>query len=362
MTIKRNNAFTVIELLVAMGLLTIMLAISAVIFRMAVKAQRRATATGEIMQKLRSVTGQLDSDFNGLRKDGEIFLVWVPRAVDDDDDGTIDRYERLDRIVFFASGDNFHTYLPQLDLNGDSEVIWSNTARICYMLGGERISATGVTTAQNQEPSDRTLMRSQHVYTADQDFVGDQDPITPTDPWPLNPTDAVTLGNTFTLLHINNREFENISVAQWLQLPTDAKEAMLTLLTDIGADVFDDGFKPTQGIDDGLSIDRDVPETFSKIFCQGMGDFGIQVWHQQQQRWVPQILNDNGNFSSPDIFLPILGETNFTVTGRFWQPPLGDVTTFPLYFGRAMKFTFTLYDSRGIFKEGKTFTHIVYLD
>ena len=30
--------------------------------------------------------------------------------------------------------------------------------------------------------------------------------------------------------------------------------------------------------------------------------------------------------------------------------------------GRALKFTFTLYDSRGIFKDGKTFTHIVYLD
>jgi hypothetical protein len=30
--------------------------------------------------------------------------------------------------------------------------------------------------------------------------------------------------------------------------------------------------------------------------------------------------------------------------------------------GRALKFTFTLYDSRGILKEGRTFTHIVYLD
>ena len=30
--------------------------------------------------------------------------------------------------------------------------------------------------------------------------------------------------------------------------------------------------------------------------------------------------------------------------------------------GRALKFTFTLYDSKGIIKEGRTFTHIVYLD
>jgi len=30
--------------------------------------------------------------------------------------------------------------------------------------------------------------------------------------------------------------------------------------------------------------------------------------------------------------------------------------------GRALKFTFTLYDSKGIIKKGRTFTHIVYLD
>ena len=30
-------------------------------------------------------------------------------------------------------------------------------------------------------------------------------------------------------------------------------------------------------------------------------------------------------------------------------------------FPRALKFTFKLYDSRGVFKDGQTFTHIVYL-
>ena len=30
--------------------------------------------------------------------------------------------------------------------------------------------------------------------------------------------------------------------------------------------------------------------------------------------------------------------------------------------GRALKFTFTLYDSRNLIKNGRTFTHIVYLD
>ncbi|GAG37847.1 unnamed protein product, partial [marine sediment metagenome] len=30
--------------------------------------------------------------------------------------------------------------------------------------------------------------------------------------------------------------------------------------------------------------------------------------------------------------------------------------------GRALKFTFTLYDSKGILPKGRVFTHIVYLD
>jgi hypothetical protein len=30
--------------------------------------------------------------------------------------------------------------------------------------------------------------------------------------------------------------------------------------------------------------------------------------------------------------------------------------------GRALKFTFTLYDSKGILQNGRTFTHIVFLD
>ena len=42
-----------------------------------------------------------------------------------------------------------------------------------------------------------------------------------------------------------------------------------------------------------------------------------------------------------------------------WQRSIvGSSNIFP----KALKFTFTLYDSKGIIKEGRTFTHIVYLD
>jgi hypothetical protein len=48
--------------------------------------------------------------------------------------------------------------------------------------------------------------------------------------------------------------------------------------------------------------------------------------------------------------------------GIYYPDPLNPLNPFnkPTY-PQALKFTFTLYDSRGVFKEGQTFTHIVYL-
>ena len=80
-----NKAFTILELLVAMGLLVAMLAISGMVFKMAVDAHRRAEATGEVTRRLRAIVNQLDADFRGLRTEGEV--VWsgfpsrsMPRA------------------------------------------------------------------------------------------------------------------------------------------------------------------------------------------------------------------------------------------------------------------------------------------
>jgi hypothetical protein len=45
-----------------------------------------------------------------------------------------------------------------------------------------------------------------------------------------------------------------------------------------------------------------------------------------------------------------------------WRPENSEVIGWPKeLYPIAFKFTFTLYDSKGIIKEGRTFTHIVYL-
>jgi len=114
MNYKRRTykAFTLVELLVAIGILAVVLSFASVIFRVCIDAHRTAIANVEIMQKLRAITNQLDSDFKGLRKDGEIFVAWVAKpvpAVAGYKDNDLDGYERFDRIVFFADGD-FQSY------------------------------------------------------------------------------------------------------------------------------------------------------------------------------------------------------------------------------------------------------------
>jgi len=103
----KRKAFTIVELLLGISLLTVLLVVSGVVFQMAVKSYRTAAATGEVARKLRAVTNQLNTDFRGLRKDGQIFIAWV--AEPDPEDPGFAGYKRFDQITFFADG-NFNSY------------------------------------------------------------------------------------------------------------------------------------------------------------------------------------------------------------------------------------------------------------
>jgi len=97
-----RKAFTIIELLVAIGILAVVLSFANVIFKVSIGAYRTAIANAEIMQKLRAITNQLNTDFKGLRKDGEIFVVWVAAQKTNTNPNDPQSYERFDRIIFFA--------------------------------------------------------------------------------------------------------------------------------------------------------------------------------------------------------------------------------------------------------------------
>jgi len=126
----KRRGFTIIEMLVAIGLLTALLAGSAVIFSISVQAQRTAKATSEISRRLRAITDQLNADFAGLQKDAPL-AVWfeaefVSTGLPAPDDWAIKG--RHDHILFFAEGD----FQTTGQYGNNNSTVTGNMARIYY--------------------------------------------------------------------------------------------------------------------------------------------------------------------------------------------------------------------------------------
>ena len=338
-----KKAFTIFELIVAMALMVILLAGSGLVFRMSAEVHRKAAATAEISRKLLAMVQQLDQDFEHIRHDGEILMAWVLGEIEDSG-GTTIGYERFDRVMFFANGD-FHSYK-------DTPSVRGNIARISYM-----IASPDEFSPIPSNPRDRVLARVQHIYTADASLNTD--------------TDFTSFDVDAFYLDERDLEYDKTAIAEWKNLDNDIKEDMLTVIMDLLVD-FDGGGIGVSGSGKPVGAEIDVSQNYGlhKLFCEGVGEFKIQLWHDQDQRWYPEVYKDiDGNWvASDNAWLPDVAdkdgdgdsdELNTLISpGRFY---IGD-DTFSDLFGRAFKFTFTLYDSNGVFPEGKTFTHIVYLD
>lgn len=359
---RTNNGFTLIELIVAMGILAMVMGFASVIFRVSIDAYRTASANAEIMRKVRAITDQLNADFKGLNKDSEIFMAWVAKPVTAGgrQDNDLDGYERFDRVVFFANGD--------FQSHGANPTIRGNTARICYMLAKKPAALVGqpAIKVDGQKAQERILARVQHIMTADAALPAFLDP------------------NNFTdsqWFDWNNRyEYDNMSLEQWKQIPADDKNNMLSVITGIRVGA------PTVSQDIwGATIDPADPNSIHMLLCEGVAEFKIQGWYDAKQRWLPEVDPDgDGSLADTDFLLVGSGDAleAEAVPGVLYpyhpQGGQGGVQIRNISYpreqvnrehfsvipglGRALKFTFTLYDSRGILKEGRTFTHIVYLD
>jgi prepilin-type N-terminal cleavage/methylation domain-containing protein len=376
-----KKAFTIIELLVAMGLLSVLIAISGLVFSTAVKAHRAANATGEISAKLQAFTHQLDADFgNGhLQKDGEFLLVWAPSPelkrdgtiLDKDGNGIPDRYLSFDRILFFtANGDMLQSYNEQpADTNGDGAVdstkpAYSTEARLCYNFGRDAYD----TRAHNEpNPVKRMFCRTHHLITADTDLL----------PWPdlsvaWDPADFVKKNFWDKTTSTHGYEYQTMDKIAWFNIPGGIKEDMLMAMMDIT-------FKPSVAAPGCPQVDLTSPPktaaTIHQLFMQGVGQFRVQVWRSDltPNRWYPEIDPDgNGDYSDSDYYVTSEKIVTDDVGGiwninddashfsiHFVDPSIPLPLSIP--FTSALKFTFTLYDSNGVFKDGKTFTYIVYL-
>ena len=359
--LRTFKAFTLVELLVAIGLLAIVISFTGVIFRVSINAHRTAIANAEIMQKLRAITNQLDSDFKGLRKDGEIFVIWAANRVPTGgyQDNDLDGYERFDRIMFFTEGD-FHSYRVNPKVRG-------NVARVTYILARK-----GGRVAQGQDRTERMLVRNQHILTADpalaewdpNSFIDDQQ-------W---------------YLWNNYLEYDKTTLDEWKIIPWAVKANMLSVICDVGIG----GSNINEQIR-GSNINPADPNSIHMLLCEGVGEFKIQGWNDLRRRWVPEVDPNGDGLLIDTHFIPTPDGTELHATSvpgvlypyRSWyDSPSIDPNNFFLInnmsypgqmlneanfnsipgLGRALKFTFTLFDSKGIIKEGRTFTHIVYLD
>jgi len=352
---EMKKAFTLIELVVAIGILAMVLSFASVIFKVSINSQRTAIANAEIMQKLRAITNQLDADFKGLGKDGEIFVAWVASPKPGDNLNKSNAYERFDRIMFFADGD-FQSYRANPAIRG-------NVARICYMLANKDNAKVS-----NQAPEKRILARTQHILTAN-----------PAIPDFLDPNTFV--GTDQQWYDWNNLlEYDKTGLEEWKYILWQRKVDMLSVIADvnIGPSAIPPNWKCR-----GITVNPEDANSIHALMCEGVGEFKVQGWYEAtpQGRWVPEVDPDgDGNLTDTHFFLTdpdrvpgvlypyrVFSDRPFggvSINNISYPAQLVDEAHFHLIpgLGRALKFTFTLYDSKGVIKDGRTFTHIVYLD
>lgn len=370
---RTSRAFTLIELVVSIAILVMMISFAGVIFKVSINAHRTAMANTEIMQKLRAITDQLNTDFRDIRKDAP-FMIWFLQDATDPD-------QRYDQIMFFADGD-----FQSTQLYGDDGVssflvpfttgvpIRGNIARIYY--GQARVYAPMPASfiypwfQKGLDRQERVLSRRRHILTSDPRLELWPDPgnIAATFDTPAPPPFDNYRKNDFY-------EHDSLSLAQWKIVDRTAYDGpILNGCFDLRTD-FHTG----------------DPSTFQRLMCKGVSSFTIQwaYWDPAYNRfhWFPSNDPDgDGDFSDSHFQLMLMNGypvpppdpayANFNAFGTFFNIPTDQINYWgPIYdmmynstanfsadfYPKALKFTFTLYDSKGIIKNGRTFTHIVYL-
>ena len=348
-SVVRKNAFTIVELLVAMSLLVMLLGLSGMVFKTTVSAHRAAGATIDVSRNLRAITEQLNTDLRGLRKDAPL-AVWFER-----DPATGQRY---DQIHFFADGD-FQTTKQYDDGTADTTV-YGNMARIYY--GHAWIADTAETSVTEDyfdvlnfdgtvDRGSLALARRTHILTSNLNLAP--------------PFDLLNFNTTFTSLKNDQYEYDLATLTDWNNLCQDTANCNHLIETCFGN--YNDyalGGRP--------KIDYQDFETLHLLLSQGIIQMQIQFSYldlpTQQIRWFPSV-DPNGDGNLADSHFS--GSAQF---GYYYNMPAGvdpdmngdgtpdTLWTFWPTLPKALKFTFVLRDSNGVFDDGKTFTHIVYLD
>jgi prepilin-type N-terminal cleavage/methylation domain-containing protein len=271
-----RKAFTLIELIVSLGILAVVLSFAGLIFRVSIESHRMALANAEIMQKLRVITGQLDTDFKSMIFEYGAMGRTRTYTIDGEDDEEVE--VGSDTIVFFASGD----FQSTAQYGDDDDTVAGNVAAIFY--GRPDPNSYD----REPEPRETWLLRRQTILASEAE-VADSDP---------------------------NGEYYATSLGAWMAgTPAD----------DLA------GWSRSPLIDP-----HDIEANQAMYLARGVHNFTISYLERDDQ----------------------VGTEPLAWQRRSEDEEGDEILAIDPY---VFKFTFTLYDSRGIIKNGRTFTHIVFV-
>ena len=281
---RTNKAFTLIELVAAIGIFVVVLLFASVIFKVSIDSHRTAGANAEIMQKLRAITDQLNIDFKGLRKDGYLILRSEILTRDEYGNSPAPADFRADRLVYFSTGDTQAWKVTN---------VRGNITRIYF----------------------------------GHDYRSLNDAAFPVSKWSLA-RDAKLITPFFSDIDANNISYADLKA----NVAVTENQARNLLLSGIPIDI------------------QANPYDVRALMCRNVGEIKIE--------WT------NGLKVPGDIMLwfGLLLPSAYPIEDpgppyiATWIPGTSEQ-----YWPTALKFTFTIYDSKGILKQGRTFTHIVYV-
>ena len=396
---RQSTGFTIVELLVAMSLLIILLGLSSMVFKTTVAAHRAAGAAIDVSRNLRAITDQLTTDFRGLQKDAPL-TIWFEY-----DPVTRQRY---DQIQFFADGD----FQTTKQYGTPLQTVYGNMARIYY--GHAWTVDLALKAGQTSEVANNyidagVLARRVQFFTSDIGIPLVNNDLANNSPFPdINQINNVL--TTFSQSDNNFFEYDQLATIQlWKTVLTDVANCNLYLASCFNntQPVFA-GFLPDYVASGHPAIDFGDIRHLHNLLAQGVIQMRIQWAYTNNDlidlatglspaggfagvRWWPSVdplgdgndsvagtdvdsdFNTMGNqfgayFKMPDgSGIPDWLNVISAVSTERCRTDDGSGTNTDVYFRqdfypKALKFSFVMTDSNGVFSEGKSFTHIVYLD
>ncbi len=325
-----RKGFTIIELLVAVGVLGLLVAFSGYIFEVSIDSQRTAGANTEIMDKLRVICDQLNADFGEIRTDG--YLVLQSRVLDREEYKNEPNLFHDDKLYYFSTGD----YQSWFD-----ERYESNTARIYFGHDSNSIYDNDYKgKGRNAYVSEWSLARDVMLIAPGLGDVNDWTgySFSQIQSFPENGVGSIK-EDAISMFNNNNPQRVRIDIAKY------ANDVRRLMCENVGEIKIEWTYR-TPG--NNQAIYKDPID--NRIYRVAW--FGFDMMCKNGSTDLPGSLkptiNGNGSYSGIEI--------SDDPYRAIWRPNVPQ-NLWP----KALRFTFTIYDSNGVIRGGRRFTHIVVL-